>query len=180
MTPFHPLVCPSQPATWPPYTPTACRLRGWPSAYRRLCRGQQYAEGLRRGLSWRPPTPTATTFGRRRRHQPSASPPIPVVLLFRPLQKSIHMRQKIRNNRRKIMDAITEDFPSAPPGMTCVNFALSLSSNRRTKRSSNNSHTKRNLAPCSFSSSPPVQEITGLCSTSWHQRRHRRTLSSTW
>jgi hypothetical protein len=79
MTPFHPSVCPSQRATWQPYTPTACRRRGWPSAYRRLCRGQRYAEGLLRGLSRRPPTPTATTFGRRRSAQPSASSSIPVV-----------------------------------------------------------------------------------------------------
>jgi hypothetical protein len=79
MTPFHPSVCPSQRATWHPYTPTACRRRGWPSAYRLLCRGQRYADGLLRGLSRRRPTPTATTFGRRRRAQPSASSPIPVV-----------------------------------------------------------------------------------------------------
>jgi hypothetical protein len=79
MTPFHPSVCPSQRATWQPYTPTACRRRGWPSAYMLLCRGQRYADGLLRGLSRRRPTPTATTFGRRHRSQPSASSPIPVV-----------------------------------------------------------------------------------------------------
>jgi hypothetical protein len=46
-----------------------------------LHRGQRYAEGLLRGLSRRPSTPTATTFGRRRSAQPSASSSIPVVLV---------------------------------------------------------------------------------------------------
>jgi hypothetical protein len=53
--------------------------RRLPSAYGLLRRRQPYADGLLRGLFWRRPTPTAPTFGRRRRCRPSASFFIPVV-----------------------------------------------------------------------------------------------------
>jgi hypothetical protein len=60
-------------------TPTARVRRGQPSAYGRLRRRHAYADGRFGELSWRPPTPTAPTFGRRRRVRPSASSFIPVV-----------------------------------------------------------------------------------------------------
>jgi hypothetical protein len=53
--------------------------RRLPSAYGLLRRRPPYADGLLRGLFWRRPTPTAPTFGRRRRCRPSASSFIPVV-----------------------------------------------------------------------------------------------------
>jgi hypothetical protein len=60
-------------------TPTAWIRRGQPSAYVLLRRRHPYADGCFGELSWRPPTPTAPTFGRRRRTWPSACLPIPVV-----------------------------------------------------------------------------------------------------
>jgi hypothetical protein len=53
--------------------------RRQPSAYGLLRRRPPYADGLLRTLFWRRPTPTAPTFGRRRRCRPSASSFIPVV-----------------------------------------------------------------------------------------------------
>jgi hypothetical protein len=62
-------------------TPTARIRRGQSSAYGRLRRRQPYGDSCFGELSWRPPTPTAPTFGRRRMRWPSAPLAIPVVSL---------------------------------------------------------------------------------------------------